>query len=285
MNMKKIKVLLVEDNEADAKLVQRMLRQIQNQNFEVTTVNRLETAIMETHRCRHDVVLLDLGLPDSKGIPTFSTLHEKCPQFPIVIFTILGDESIGISAVSRGAQDYLVKGSGDARMLAKSILYAIERKRLELSLKQKTEDLVSKISETEKAEENLAQLADIVEQSNEAIFRNTLDGTILTWNSGAKKMYGYSAEEIIGKSVSILMPPERKNEMSEIMEKIKTGETVQNFETVYMKKDGTLISILLTVSPVKDMKGTVTGSATVARDITELLKIREALRNCKEKLG
>jgi PAS domain S-box-containing protein len=124
-------------------------------------------------------------------------------------------------------------------------------------------------------------LADIVEQSDEAIFRKTPDGIITTWNAGARKMYGYYEKEIIGKPVSILMPPERKDEMSGILDIIKTGVSVRNMETVRMKKDGTLISILLTVSPVKDFKGTVIGAATIARDITELLKTRKALRDCK----
>jgi DNA-binding response OmpR family regulator len=207
MDFKNIKVLLVEDNDSDTKLINRMLRQVQNQIFELKTVERLETAIEESHRFKYDIVLLDLNLPDSKGISTFTRFHEKFPEVPIVIFTILGDESIGIKAVSLGAQDYLVKGTSDARMMAKSIIYAIERKRLELKLKQKAEALVAKIYEAQKAEESLSQLAAIVEQSDEAIFRKTLDGIITTWNAGAKKMYGYSEEEIIGKPVSILMPP------------------------------------------------------------------------------
>jgi PAS domain S-box-containing protein len=280
MDFTKIRVLLVEDNNADAKLVQRMLRHVQNQTFEVTTVNRLESAIEEVRRCRHDVLLLDLGLPDSKGISTFTILHDTCSEIPIVIFTILGDESVGISAVSMGAQDYLVKGTSDSRMMAKAILYAIERKRLELKLQQKAEELVSSSYETQSAEENLAQLAAIVEQSDEAIFRKNLDGIILTWNTGAKKMYGYSEEEIIGKPASILMLPERQDEMEQIMEKIKNGETVHNFETVRVKKDRTRFIVLVTITPIKDLNGTVTGSATIARDITELLKTREALRNC-----
>lgn len=272
MNFPKIKVLLVEDNEADVKLVQRMLRHIQNQIFDVTTISRLETAIKELRKFKYDVVLLDLGLPDSKGISTFSTIHEKFPDIPAVIFTVLGDETIGINAVSLGAQDYLVKGTSDSRMMAKAILYAIERKRLELRLKQKAEALVNSIREAQSAEENLAQLAAIVEQADEAIFRKNLDGVILTWNRGAKKMYGYSEEEIIGKPVSFLMPPERKDEMPQIMERIKKGETVQNLETVRMKKDGTHITVLLTVTPIKNLNGMVTGSATIARDITGLIK-------------
>jgi PAS domain S-box-containing protein len=277
MNFHKIKVLLVEDNEVDAKLVQRMLRHVQNQIFEVTTISRLETAIADVRKYRYDVVLLDLGLPDSKGISTFTTMHEKFPDIPIVIFTILGDEKAGISAVSIGAQDYLVKGTSDSRIMAKAILYAIERKMLELRLKQKAEQLVNSIREAQSAKENLAQLAAIVEQADEAIFRKTLDGIITTWNAGAKKMYGYSEEEIIGKPVSILMPAGRKDEMPEILEKVKAGESVRNIETVRMKKDRTLIYVLLTVSPVKDLNGRIIGASTIAHDITELLKAREAV--------
>jgi len=134
------------------------------------------------------------------------------------------------------------------------------------------------ITAFKKSEEALNYLAAIVESSDDAIIGKTLDGVITSWNGGAEKIYGYAGKEMIGKPVSMLVPPDRINELPQIYEKIRRGEHMKHFETVRMKKDGAQITVSLTVSPIKDIAGKIIGASTVARDITEHKKIDAELR-------
>ncbi len=112
-------------------------------------------------------------------------------------------------------------------------------------------------------------LASIVNSSDDAIDSKTLDGIITSWNPAAEQMYGYSAEEILGKNISMLSHPDRPEEMDEILEKIRNGERVEHYETVRVRKDGRRISISLSVSPILDNDGNVVGVSSIARDITQ----------------
>ncbi len=112
-------------------------------------------------------------------------------------------------------------------------------------------------------------LASIVQFSDDAIIGKDLAGTVLSWNQGAEKVYGYSGEEVQGKSVSILIPPDRADELPRTMERIRRGEAVDHFETVRVRKDGTRIDVSLTISPIRDASGKVVAASTIAKDITE----------------
>ena len=125
------------------------------------------------------------------------------------------------------------------------------------------------ITTRKQVEEVHSRLAAVVESSDDAIVSKTLRGIITTWNKGAERMFGYAAEEIIGKSVTILIPPERANEELEIIGRIKRGEVVLPYETVRRRKDGFLLNVSLTVSPIKDASGTIIGASKIARDITQ----------------
>ncbi len=110
--------------------------------------------------------------------------------------------------------------------------------------------------------------AEVVANSDDAITSSTLDGSILSWNRGAEVMYGYNAEEIIGKSISTLFPLERADEPASILERVRRGESLKHYETVQTTKDGRHIDISLTMSSVKDASGAIYGASAVARDIT-----------------
>jgi PAS domain S-box-containing protein len=115
----------------------------------------------------------------------------------------------------------------------------------------------------------------IVESSDDAILSKTLDGTILTWNKGAERLYGYTGEDVIGKHVSILAAEHRADEIPRIMEKIKQGIRLERYETVRKKKDGTLFDVSLSVSPLRDDTGKIIGASAVAHDITDEKRLRE----------
>src|SRR5262245_12075427 len=113
-----------------------------------------------------------------------------------------------------------------------------------------------------------ARLAAIVESSEDAMVTKDLDGVITSWNTGAERLFGYSADEAIGKPVSILIPSNRVDEEPAILRRIRSGERVDHYETVRRRKDGSLIDISLTVSPLRDATGQIVGASKVARDIT-----------------
>ena len=112
-------------------------------------------------------------------------------------------------------------------------------------------------------------LASIVDSSDDAIISMTLDGVITTWNKAAEGIYGYKAGEIVGQPVSILIPPNRANEMVEILERIRNGERVDHYETTRCTKDGATIAVSLTVSPIHDPSGAIVGASSIARDVTK----------------
>ena len=126
-----------------------------------------------------------------------------------------------------------------------------------------------KISKIKGSEEIADRLAAIVASSDDAIISKDLNGTIITWNNGAERIFGYAAEEAIGKQISILIPPDRENEEPFIIERIRRGERVDHYDTIRVRKDGNLVHISLTVSPIKDASGRVIGASKIARDVTE----------------
>jgi len=125
------------------------------------------------------------------------------------------------------------------------------------------------ITARKQAEQKVAQLAAIVQSSDDAIIGKNLDGIITSWNSGAEKIYGYAESEIIGKPISILLPHGREDEVQQILEKIKSGEHVKHYETLRRRKDNRNTWVSLTVSPVRNVEGEIVAASTIARDITE----------------
>ncbi|WP_315730362.1 MULTISPECIES: PAS domain S-box protein [unclassified Bradyrhizobium] len=134
------------------------------------------------------------------------------------------------------------------------------------------------ITERKRSEERNAQLAAIVESSDDAIFGKTLEGVITSWNKGAELIYGYTAQEVVGRSVSVLMPPGRRQEMSSNLALIREGRHIVHFETPRRRKDGKEIYVSLTMSPVKDDAGHIIGASAIERDVTELKQAGDALR-------
>lgn len=126
-------------------------------------------------------------------------------------------------------------------------------------------------------ESERAHLAAIVESSSDAIVSKTLDGIVTSWNPAAERIFGYTSEEAVGRSILILFPPDRVHEEEEILGHIARGELVDHFETVRQRKDGTLIDVSVTVSPIRDGEGRIVGASKIARDITEKKRLeREA---------
>lgn len=129
----------------------------------------------------------------------------------------------------------------------------------------------------------IANMAAIVEHSDDAIIGIDNDGTILSWNKGAKKMYGYHAEEAIGKNISILIPTHKHGELGCIMDRVNENQLICNFETVREGKNGKNIPVSVTISPIKNSKDEIIGASTIERDISKQKEAEEALKRSEEK--
>ena len=130
----------------------------------------------------------------------------------------------------------------------------------------------------ENPEDKAYLLTAIVDSSDDAIISKDLDGIVTSWNRSAERIFGYTASEMIGQPITVLMPPDRIVEESQILARIMKGERLDHFETVRQRKDGRLINISLTISPVRDREGTVIGASKIARDITDKRRAEDELR-------
>ncbi|HET7833824.1 MAG TPA: PAS domain S-box protein [Gallionella sp.] len=150
---------------------------------------------------------------------------------------------------------------------------------LQLNGRRYAVGILRDISERKQAEQELRLLAAIVASSDDAIISKSLDGTILSWNAGAERLYGYSAAEMIGRPVSRLAPSDRPDEIPGLLERIRQGERIEHYETVRRRKDGVHVPMSLTISPLHDAAGQVVGASAIGRDITQRKQAEEALRH------
>jgi len=190
-----------------------------------------------------------------------------------------GDTGNNISIVSPSKRD--TNSLFDRlKELVQFIEHEMQEKQEELEvqaeeLESQNQELHKTNEELQKAEETSSLLAAIVRSSDDAIVSNTLDGIITSWNKGAERMFGYSANDAIGKKISMLTPPRHKNEVPGLVNKIKNGEHIEHFETVRISKYGKLIDVSLSISPIRDKSGNIVGAASIKRDITKQKRAEE----------
>ena len=154
---------------------------------------------------------------------------------------------------------------------------------LEQRVKERTASLQSEIADRRRVQEIAERLAAVVESSDDAIISKTLDGIITAWNRGAEKVFGYSSAEAVGKPMALLLAPERAEEESGILARIRCGESVQHFETVRVRKDGKKIDVSVTISPITDGMGAIVGASNIARDVTARKFKEEQLRESEDR--
>ena len=184
-----IRVLLIEDNEDDALIIREILAQATGAPFDLEWADRLATGLARLAKGGIDVVLTDLGLPDSQGLDTCTTVHAQAPDVPIVVLTGLEDTGLAVQAVQAGAQDYLVKGQIDSNLLVRAMRYAIERQQLLVELEQKTQELLQ-ASET--------RFRTIIEKNADGIVIVDGNGMVRFLNPAAEDLFGRQAEDLVG---------------------------------------------------------------------------------------
>ncbi len=257
-----IKVLIVEDNPADSRTMDELLTESEEAAFEVVVADRLSVALERLSTESVDVILLDLGLPDSHGLDTFSEMNSSSPRIPIIVLTGLDDHNLAIEAVRIGAQDYLVKGEVDCNRLVRSTLFAIERKRAEEALRESKEEM-----------------RNVIDSSPDAITVTDLDGTVIACNQVALDAYGFSTkEELIGKNVAEFISRKDRQRAMEILRKTVEDGSVKNVECTLLRKDGGEFLGEFSARGIHDPSGNPISVVTVTKDISTRKRAEEALK-------
>jgi len=252
MTAKQIKVLLIEDNPEDTRLIREMLSEVSDTALDMEYADMLSTGLECLAAGVFDLILLDLGLPDSSGLDTFTRVHAQALEVPIVILTGLDDVTVAIKAVREGAQDYLSKNQLDSNSLVRSMQYAIERKRTEATLR-----------ESEKRFKDVSfSMADWIWEVDE-------NGLYTYCSEKVQKVLGYSKNEIIGKTPFDLMPPEEAEKIAQIFKEIfEKKKQIRDLENWNFSKDGKRICLLTNGVPFFDDQGILKGYRGFNRDIT-----------------
>ncbi len=191
-------------------------------------------------------------------------------EFPVPL------DHIGHALDTRGHwEGQLVHHTKDGRTIVVSSRWAAQTGDLPPST---VLEINTDVTDRARREEQDARMAAIVQSSNDTIFSKTLDGIITSWNPAAERMYGYTDTEIVGKSVAILVPGDLPDEIPSILARLRRGERIENYETRRVRKDGSELNVSISISPIRDVSGTITGAATIARDITERVRMEEEHR-------
>lgn len=241
-----------------------------------------QDSVDQARSLRPDVVVMDLTMPRLNGLEATREIKRFLPDAEILIVSQHESPEMARQAFSAGARGYVSKAAISTDLLAaiakirrnESIVHG-------LSLSNSAPPLDTlKI----KARQANGLMAAIVESSDDAIVSKNLDGTITSWNKGAERIFGYKANEAIGRNIRLIIPVDHHDEETTILRRVKQGERIDHFETIRQRKDGSHVNISLTVSPVRDDSGRVIGASKVARDITERVRVEEELRRSEEQL-
>jgi len=255
-------ILLVEDNPGDARLLRETLRDVEVLPFKLTHVGRLDEAIKCLKAQTFDVVLLDLHLPDSDGLDTVQHVTAAAPQVPVVVLTGTDDEAIGTEALRIGAQDYLVKGQTDQRLLTRSIRHAIERKRAADALRE--------------SEQKYRLLFD---RNPDGVFSVDAAGRFIMVNPACEQICGYPVAELLQMTFTDLCAPDQLEKTAERFQEHVAGRGYAQLETAIVRKDGRRVELWIAGEPVLSDSGFML-HCTV-KDITERKAMETALAAAK----
>jgi two-component system cell cycle sensor histidine kinase/response regulator CckA len=263
MNLEGVRVLLVEDNPADARYLREEIADVGAGSVKLTHVQRLDEALQKLGSEDFDVVLLDLTLPDDAGLDTLVRVHAKAPSVPIVVLTGIDDEGLAVRAVREGAQDYLVKGKTDGSLLVRAMRYATERKHAIEALQRREEHFRSLI-------ENALDLISIISE----------DGIVRYVSPSHERVLGYRTDELVGRSFLQFVHPEDAHQFAGAF---RANGSPTSIEARIRHKNGAwrvLESFGRDLAHVSGVQGIVINS----RDVTERKRAEEALREANNTL-
>jgi PAS domain S-box-containing protein len=314
------KILIVEDEILVALSLKRDLEQMGYSVIAIYVSG--EEAIQNIEALKPDLVLMDIKLRrEVDGITTAELIKER-HNIPFIYLTAHSEKSTIDRAKKTEPYGYLLKpvnsrelqtaieitlykhkvdsekelltkklrqSLSEIEMINKQLEMVNNKLEVEIAEHRHTEEILRKSEaqsrmNRERAEQAISKFAAIVESSDDAILGLTLDGIITSWNFGAEKLYGYTREEAIGESISLLAPPDRSDEALGLIKQIMDGEGIERFETVRKKKNGDLINVSITISPVKDSTGKIIAVSVIDRDITDKKKAEEMLRSYRQRI-
>lgn len=249
-----IRILLVEDNPGDARLIQELLFEAKGGQFETAVASRLSEAMERLNGGEFHLILLDLSLPDSRGIDTFHKMAAHCPEVPLIVLSGLDDEALALQTVEEGAQDYLVKGQVDPRILERAIRYAMKRAEAERALGE---------------ERNL--LRSVIDNLLDSIYVKDAEGRYLLDNLAHMRSIGVdSPEKVVGKTVFDFFPgPIAAKFQEDDAMVLHSGQPIVNREEVVVSDSATVLWMSTTKVPLRNRSGQAIGVIGIGRDITE----------------
>ena len=304
--VKPIRVLLIEDNPGDARLIQTMLGEARGLSFELDWADSLTAGLARLASGNTDIVLLDLGLPESAGIDTLHRVLMHDPKVPtLVVLSGLTDEEVAVQAVQSGAQDYLVKGQVDSALLARSIRYAIGRSQAEEALRRAHDELERRVEERTaelaatidalQAEATERQQADdalqesqrllqaVMDAASALIFIKTVEGAYLLVNRAFEDLYGVTREWIIGKTDYDLFPFDYAEGYRAFDQRVLEDAAPRSEEVRVPVRD-TVLTFLTAKCQLVDMTGHVYGVCGISTDISDRKRAEEELMRHRDHL-
>jgi len=237
MSIKPIKVLLIEDNPGDARLIREFLLEAGVANYKLEWVDRLSQAIERLASGDINIVLTDLGLPDSQGLDGLMKIEEQAADLPVVVLTGLRDEALGIKAIAQGAQDYMIKGHVDGESLVRSLSYAIERKRMQLELSRYQAHLEELVKErTRELDREKKFLQHIMATVPDSLLVLDRALTIKSANRSFYELFQTEPEKTIGSNIADVLGDKDDKLNTELTRLYGTEDTLENFELHYQSE-------------------------------------------------
>ncbi len=268
------RILLVDDREANLDALETILK---DERFELVRARSAQEALGRLLNEEFALVLLDVRMPDMDGFEAAALIRQRkrSRDLPIIFVTAFeGSREDVERAYELGAIDFISKPVSGPILRSKVKAY-VDLYRSKHDLERLVEERTAELRRTAEAS---AFMAAVVRSSNDAVVTKTLDGIITSWNAAAEQLFGYTSAEAVGKPVLILIPEERRAEEQEILSKIRQDEQVEHYETLRRRKDGSLVPVSLTISPVRNLAGQIVGASKIVRDITEQKRIEDAIK-------
>jgi PAS domain S-box-containing protein len=255
-----IHALLIEDDPDDILLLKDSLADVGLGRIRLDTADRLSRGLIQLGVQNYDVLLLDLNLPDSRGLDTLTTTVKRFPRLPVVVLSGLADDAITIEAVRRGAQDYLVKGEISGPLVLRVVRYAIERKQVEAVLRASE-----------------ARYRTLVETSPNGITLADLEGRLLLCNQQAARMHGFANPEAMqgGDFFKLVALPERRFAALNTQKALNENRVI-HAEVTLLRRDGSQFPADISTAVLRNSAGAATGFICITRDVTERKKANDA---------
>jgi PAS domain S-box-containing protein len=278
-----IRVLIVDDYAPVRRGIRLLLSSVAHVSICGEAADGIE-AIEKAAELRPDLVLMDITMPRKDGLQATLAIKQALPGTRVILVSQNDPGLVQLQAAETNADGCVVK-SELWQQLIPAIGNCFSKPSLEPGLRKTSRTAPPRPTASRQAEEATGLLAAIVASSDDAIVSKDLNGIITSWNKSAERLFGYTAQEAIGRQITLIIPHNRLNEEDEILSRIRRGERVDHFETIRVRKDGTTIELSLTISPILDQDGRVIGASKVARDISESKRAEQHCTSARSASG